>query len=263
MTSLETWKTFEPESYYKSFLEKNKRPDGRGLMKVRPITIKIGTVTTAEGSSTVRVGHTTVMCGIKAEIATPALRNPDEGFIVPNVELYPCSSPKIKMGPPGEKAMGTSQFLKNVLHSSGVLDLKDLCIVPNKLAWCLYCDVACINYDGNLYDAALTAIMAALQNVRLPVVSYDAENDKTSVASERTLPLMIKLMDPTAEDESQGSGEVVVVLLENGSLCTTHKPGGQLILPNILDDFVKLAKKRVKVVNNLIDRVLTERMDTS
>ncbi|XP_045595920.1 exosome complex component RRP43 [Procambarus clarkii] len=278
MTSMDTWKTFEPDSYYKSFLEKNKRPDGRGLMSVRPITVKVGTVTTAEGSSTVRVGHTTVMCGIKAEIATPTLRNPNEGFIVPNVELYPCCSHQFKMGPPGERAMATSQFLKNVITSAQIINLTDLCIVPNKMAWCLYCDVVCINYDGNLYDAAVIALMAALQNVKLPAVSYDEENDKASVELERTLPISLKakpvastftvysdsiqLMDPTAEDETQGSGEVTVVLLENGSLCTTHKPGGQLILPDILDKFVALAKERVQHVNTLLSKAVTERTGT-
>nr|XP_053657537.1 exosome complex component RRP43-like [Cherax quadricarinatus] len=198
MTTMDIWKTFEPDTYYKSFLEKNKRPDGRGLMSVRPITVKVGTITTADGSSTVRVGHTTVICGIKAEIATPVLRNPNQGFIVPNVELYPCCSHMFKIGPPGEKAMATSQFLKNVISSAKVLDLTDLCIVHNKL------------------------------------------------------------MDPTAEDETQGSGEVTVVLLENGSLCTTHKPGGQLILPNILDTFVDLAKQRVHAVNTLIGKEINE-----
>lgn len=81
---------------YRSFLDKKKRPDGRGLTDSRSIMIRVGTVTTAEGSSTVRMGHTTVMCGIKAEIATPALRQPDQGLIVPNVELYACCSPMFK-----------------------------------------------------------------------------------------------------------------------------------------------------------------------
>ncbi|XP_071512732.1 exosome complex component RRP43-like isoform X2 [Panulirus ornatus] len=248
-------------------------------MDARSITIRVGTVTTAEGSSTVRVGHTTVMCGIKAEIATPALRNPNQGFIVPNVELYPCCSPMFKAGPPGEKAIATSQFLKNVIISADVVSLTDLCIVTNKVAWCLYCDVVCLNYDGNLYDAALIALMAALQNVRLPKVLYDSENGRTSVASERTLPVTLKtrpvastftvysdsiqLMDPTAEDEAQGSGEVTVVLLENGSLCTTHKPGGQLIVPETLDKFVTCAKERVLQVNTSITKAITERMDES
>lgn len=260
-------------------MEHNKRPDGRGLGNFRSINVKVGTVTTAEGSATVRLGHTTVMCGIKAEIATPTLRHPDEGFIVPNVELYPCCSPMFKAGPPGEKAIGLSQFLKNVITSAEVLLPSDLCIAPNKLAWCLYCDVICLNYDGNLYDASLIALMAALQNVLLPEVSYDEESERSTISSDRTLPLKLKrkpvsstftmysdsiqLVDPTAEDEEQGSGEVTVVLLEDGSLCTIHKPGGHSIVPDSLDKFIDLARKRVTLVNSAICQALAERKAVS
>ncbi|ROT69495.1 putative plexin domain-containing protein 2 [Penaeus vannamei] len=192
MTTNETWKSFEPDSYYRSFLDKKKRPDGRGLTDSRSIMIRVGTVTTAEGSSTVRMGHTTVMCGIKAEIATPALRQPDQGLIVPNVELYACCSPMFKAGPPGEKAISTSQFLKNVIISSGMLDLTELCIVNNKYVWCLFCDIVCLNYDGNLTDAALVALVAALQNLRLPATSFDPDDQKLQVQSLRTVKVNVK-----------------------------------------------------------------------
>ncbi|KAG0729969.1 Exosome complex component RRP43 [Chionoecetes opilio] len=279
MTNLQVWRTFEPDSYYRTFLEHRKRPDGRGLANFRPINIKVGTVTTAEGSATVRLGHTTVMCGIKAEIATPTLRHPDEGFIVPNVELYPCCSPMFKSGPPGEKAIGLSQFLRNVITSGEVLLPSDLCIAANKIAWCLYCDVVCLNYDGNLYDASLIALMAALQNVLLPEVSYDEESEKTTISPAKSLPLKLKrkpvsstftmhsdsiqLVDPTAEDEEQGSGEVTVVLLEDGSLCTIHKPGGHSIASDSLDTFIDLARKRVTLVNSAICKALAERKAAS
>ena len=37
--------------------------------------------------------------------------------------------------------------------------------------WCLYADVICLNYDGNIQDASLVALLAALRNctsVRIP-----------------------------------------------------------------------------------------------
>lgn len=66
-------------------------------------------------------------------------------------------------------------------------------------------------------------------------------------------------MDPTAEDEEQGSGEVTVVLLEDGSLCTIHKAGGHYIVPDALDRFISLAKERVTLVNGAINKALAER----
>jgi hypothetical protein len=45
-----------------------------------------------------------------------------------------------------------------------VLPLDFLCIHPGKAVWCLYIDALCINYDGNAFDAALLAMVAALKN---------------------------------------------------------------------------------------------------
>ena len=40
-----------------------------------------GSVSTADGSSLVRLGDTTVVCGVKAEIAEPDLDAPEDGFL--------------------------------------------------------------------------------------------------------------------------------------------------------------------------------------
>ena len=41
----------------------------------------VGSISTADGSSIVRLGDTTVVCGIKAEIAEPDLDAPEDGFL--------------------------------------------------------------------------------------------------------------------------------------------------------------------------------------
>ena len=51
-----------------------------------------------------------------------------------------------------------------VLSRSGVLSTKALCIQAGKSVWVLYIDATCINYDGNAFDAALLAMVAALRN---------------------------------------------------------------------------------------------------
>jgi exosome complex component RRP43 len=48
--------------------------------------------------------------------------------------------------------------------SANPLDSSQLCISPGKAVWALYIDVVCINYDGNALDAAIVAIVSALQN---------------------------------------------------------------------------------------------------
>ena len=48
--------------------------------------------------------------------------------------------------------------------SAQLLPLTTLCIAPQRSVWCLYVDATCINYDGNVFDAALLAMVAALRN---------------------------------------------------------------------------------------------------
>ena len=45
-----------------------------------------------------------------------------------------------------------------------MLSLSALCIYPRRAVWVLYVDAMCINYDGNVLDAALLGMVAALQN---------------------------------------------------------------------------------------------------
>lgn len=83
---------------------------------------------------------------------------------MPNVDLSPICSSSFRPGPPSEQAQVTSDAIDRVLKESKVLDLKDLCIEEGKAVWALWIDVVCVAYDGNIYDAALASVMAALSN---------------------------------------------------------------------------------------------------
>ncbi|KAK7818498.1 hypothetical protein U0070_013057 [Myodes glareolus] len=60
------FKTVEPLEYYRRFLKENCRPDGRELGEFRTTTVNIGSISTADGSALVKLGNTTVVCGVKA-----------------------------------------------------------------------------------------------------------------------------------------------------------------------------------------------------
>jgi exosome complex component RRP43 len=47
----------------------------------------LGSIITADGSALVRLGETTVVCGVKAEIAEPELDAPTTGFIGESIWL--------------------------------------------------------------------------------------------------------------------------------------------------------------------------------
>lgn len=90
-----------------------------------------------------------------------------------------------------------------------MLPLNSLCIAKGKAVWVLYVDAICINYDGNAFDAALLAIVAALQNgkvaaptrarrgtdqeyiVKLPRAKFNEETGKTICSRKELDPLRI------------------------------------------------------------------------
>lgn len=74
-----------------------------------------GSISTADGSALVRLGDTTIVCGVKAEIAEPDLNSPSAGFLVPNLDLPAICSPKFKPGPPSEEAQVLSEKLNDIL----------------------------------------------------------------------------------------------------------------------------------------------------
>ncbi|KAG7269973.1 hypothetical protein CRUP_021828 [Coryphaenoides rupestris] len=198
------FKTAEPLEYHRSFLKENCRPDGRELVEFRTTTLNIGSISTADGSALVKIGNTTVICGIKM-------------------------------------AQAASQFVADVIESSEVVNPEDLCIERGKLCWVLYCDLMCLDYDGNLLDACIIALLAALKNTQLPEVTVNPETSLPEVNLQNRTPLQVHrhpvgssfcvfddsvlIVDPTAEEERLSTAQLTVVTDEEDRLCSLHKPG--------------------------------------
>ncbi|PNF17952.1 Exosome complex component RRP43 [Cryptotermes secundus] len=265
------YKSIHPVKYYRDFLAKGVRPDGRDMQKFRPVSINVDSIKTAEGSAIVKIGNTVVVCGIKAELAAPKAEEPNFGYLVPNVELPPLCSPRFCPGPPSDLAQVSSNFIAETLTSSGCVDLKDLCIAPEHLAWVLHCDLICLDHDGSLWDACVIALVAALRTVKLPHVSYDVEAETTVVSPEKRNKLQVHntpvattfaifddeilLTDPTNEEESLSSG-VMTIVVQGGQLCSVHKPGGSPLTESQLQECINGAMKRAEYINKLVNMTL-------
>ncbi|XP_015284487.1 PREDICTED: exosome complex component RRP43 [Gekko japonicus] len=265
------FRTVEPLEYYRRFLKENCRPDGRELGEFRTTTVNVGSITTADGSALVKLGNMTVICGIKAEFAAPPVDSSNKGYIVPNVDLPPLCSSRFRPGPPGEEAQAASQFMADLIENSQVVRKEDLCIVDGKLAWVLYCDIICLDYDGNLLDACVCALLAALKNVQLPAVRINEETGLAEVNLKEKTALTVRkepvaasfvlfdslvIVDPTAEEEDLATGTVTIVTDEEGKLCSVHKPGGSALMGAKLQDCIGRAKTRHKEVKKLLDTLI-------
>lgn len=110
------FKKITPEQYLSHLLNQDVRSDGRSVSEFREIVINDNCISTANGSAIVRAGENVFVCGIKAEIAEPFENSPNEGWIVPNLELSPLCSSKFKPGPPSDLAQVVSQELHQTLQ---------------------------------------------------------------------------------------------------------------------------------------------------
>ena len=124
------------------------------------------------------------------------------GLLVPNLELSTgCSPAHLPGNAPGTLAQSLTQRILSLLHISQVVDGNDLRIqyqspitdddVPDEPAqletkayWTLYIDILFISLDGNPFDAAWAAVLAALANTKLPKSWWDPDRE-TVLCSEK------------------------------------------------------------------------------
>ncbi|TCD64232.1 hypothetical protein EIP91_004334 [Steccherinum ochraceum] len=236
-----TFRRLHPKLYLERFLAENVRPDGRAFGEWRDVSLNVGSISTADGSALVRMGDTTIVCGVKAEIAEPELDRPEHGFLVPNIDLPALCSPKFKPGPPTEEAQVLSERLNEVLVAADVIPTTSLCIQSGKSAWVLYVDATCINYDGNVFDAALLAMVAALRNTRLPKTTYNEETERTTCSRKERVALELTkipisssfgvfdstqiLADPTTFEEPLLETNFSICLDDSGGIISVMQLG--------------------------------------
>ncbi|BEI85830.1 hypothetical protein CcaverHIS002_0601170 [Cutaneotrichosporon cavernicola] len=263
-----------PDQYLTRFLDRGYRPDGRRKDAWREVSVNVGSISTANGSALVRMGDTTVVCGVKAEVAEPCGSRPDEGFVVPNIDLPALCSPKFKPGPPADEAQTMSNWLNDLIVSSCTLPPTSLVIAPGKAAWSVYIDVVCINFDGNAYDAAVLAVMAALRNTRLPRATYSEDNQQVTCDASVTFPLPLGrlplaasfgvfqsthvLPDPSAFELPLHSTTITIALDEAGNACTVRQEGLGGVIGQSGDDVLSeawaAAEARVRTLRTVLEQ---------
>ncbi|KAJ2162997.1 hypothetical protein GGF46_000183 [Coemansia sp. RSA 552] len=238
--AIETFKRIHPVEFQRRFLGQGTRHDGRAFAQFRATNVVKGTISTAQGSATVRLGDTTVVCGIKAEVSEPDVRTPAEGFLATNVDLSPMCSARFRPGAPGEEAQVASEHMFR-LFAGGVVDLSSLCIESGRAVWALSADIVCLKHDGNIMDASVIALTAALEDLKLPQASLDSATgvvsaDKTIQTGltlrRRLFPASFALVDDAylvadADDaeEQMATASVFVVVDNDGRLANIWKRG--------------------------------------
>lgn len=228
-----TMPLISPQALLQAYLSQSPptRPSNRSPAETRPINLNTGSLTHCNGSSLVRIGESTIVCGIRAEIlpvseiphyraeedtraqSRPADEDASEdetyesvtlnNLLVPNLELSTNSHPSFPPNvAPSITAQSLSQRILSLLHTTRLVPTADLEIRHSsdpsvstdldpddpafvepernvlKAYWVLYIDCVCLGYggEGNLFDACVCAIVAALRDVRLPAARWDEDS---------------------------------------------------------------------------------------
>lgn len=258
----EVYKLIHPVKFFNDYISKDVRPDGRTFTEHRNIKLNVDPIKAADASALIKCGNTSVICGIKLELATPKAEEADKGFLITNVELPPLCSAKYRPGPPSDNAQVISKIVSDIIINSKCVDFKDLCIVPDKLAWVLYCDMVCLDNGGSIVDACIISLMASLKSLALPKVTYNAETDDikidlstkiklklqglpiaTSFAIYNYIQRNIILVDPSSyeEDMCGGIGANLILCYNKGSLCGSQKFGGS----NLSEELEEIGRAHV------------------
>ncbi|KAJ2485842.1 hypothetical protein IWW37_005819 [Coemansia sp. RSA 2050] len=256
--AMQTFERIHPVEFQRRFLSQSTRHSGREFMQFRPLQIVKGAISTAQGSATVRLGNTTVVCGIKAEVCEPDVKHPSSGYLATNIELSPMCSARFRPGAPSDEAQVASEHLYRL--SAYLLDVTQLCIEEGRAVWSLSADIVCLKHDGNVLDAAVIALGAALEDLRLPGAEFDSATGIVTAGGEgghvlmkkRLFPSTFTLVDDTyvvadADDaeEQMAAASLLVVIDGDGKLVNIWKRGAGVIDRDTIEQCVQAARVRM------------------
>lgn len=289
------------------------RTNGRAPHQARAPQVNVSSLSHAHGSAVVRVGDTTVICGVRGE-ALPVSSIPQyrprpsheerEGngneeeeaeqlraydLLVPNIELATGCAPQFLPGvPPTTAAQTLSTRVYELLHTCHVLRERDLRIwytPPEGMEdddtraevmayWTLYIDLLFISFDGNPFDAAWAAVLAALRDTKLPTAWWDAEREGVVCSRTETRTLDVSglpiacsaavflekehalsagegqhwiLVDPDRVEESLCQERITMVVDRSSGETRVRglsKAGGTVLGPVVMREFARLAERR-------------------
>ena len=215
--------------YLSKLAEKGKRADGRELNEFRNIQIETNIISKAEGSARVKIGNTQVVVGIKMDVGEPYSDSPESGVMTTAAELIPLASPDFEAGPPREDAIELARVVDRGVRESGVIELDKLCIEPKEKVLIVFIDMHIIDYDGNLFDAASLAALAALLTATVPAERFELGKDFPLPLKEPPVSCTsvkynnVVVMDASLDEEEIAEARLTVATDENGDIRAMQK----------------------------------------
>lgn len=243
-------------------LAEDKRLDGRTPHDIRKIDIKTNVIEKAEGSAMVSMGATRIIAGVKVGVGEPYSDRPNEGVFTVNAELLPLASKSFEPGPPSPEGVELARIVDRSVRESRAIDLEKLCLIPGQKAYIIFVDFYVLDYDGNYFDPAVLAAVAALSTARLPkykVAKGQLEKkEETIPLSLRTTPVSITiglikdkmLVDPSLAEQSSLDASMVVTFDSEGNMCAVQKNSSGYIPLDQMKNILAVAKERTDFIRS-------------
>jgi len=245
------------DSYILGLLDKGLRSDGRKLEQYRDVKVEYGISSkSAEGSARVLIGDTEVVAGVKLDVGEPYPDQLDEGTLIVNAELSPIASPDFETGPPDIASIELARVTDRAIRECKAIDFKKLCIKKGEKVWLVFVDIYPINNDGNLFDAASLAALAALKDAKFPKYDEKSERILYEERTSKSLPLtrlpisctLVKIkdkfiVDPNIEEESVMDARLTVGVVDD-LICSLQKGGNYPINAEDIAKMIDIAFKK-------------------
>lgn len=215
--------------YLSKLAEQGRRVDGRKFDGYRKIDIETGVVSQAEGSARVKIGNTQVLVGIKMDVGEPYSDSPESGVLTTAAELIPLASPDFEAGPPRENAIELARVVDRGVRESEVIELEKLCIEPGEKVWIVFIDIHILDYDGNLFDAASLAALAALFTAKVPAKRFELGEDYPLPLKDPPVSCTsvkyndVVVLDPSLDEEEIAEARLTVATDKNGDIRAMQK----------------------------------------
>lgn len=253
----EEFRVLRPREYHSQLVLKGKRVDGRKLEESRDVKLETDAIRTADSSSLIKLGNTSLVCGCTSKILKYRDNGEDNEEIKIRLELPPiCSSPT------GYQTQNTAQLLtktlRDILDNSNCIDKQSFHLEEFDSYWSVDVEIICLNYDGSLIDVALLAVLSALKSMKLTsgfsnIQSRSIKMNTTPICSSFALIGDQIICDPNLEEETVAQSTFsITVDPQTNMACHINKIGGKALSSVELFKCIELAKKRAAELKKII-----------
>ncbi|XP_075444732.1 exosome complex component RRP42 [Ascaphus truei] len=264
------------------------RTDGRGCEDYRCIEVETDVVSNTTGSARVKIGHTDVLVGVKAEMGVPRLERPEEGYLEFFVDCSANATPEFE-GRGGEE-LGTeiANTLYKIFDNKSSIDLESLCIEAGEHCWVLYVDVLVSKAQHlcNLWRVtikllihfiyALTFLMYMPFRIPKVRVLEDDEGAKDIELSDDpydcmrlnvvNVPCIVTLsrighrhvVDATLQEEACSLASLLVSVTSKSVLTCMRKIGKGSLDPESIFEMIETGKRVAKSLHTSLQSVLNQ-----